>query len=144
MKKPIAKEGDVISWKFEDNDSFPTFLRGNTYTAEVAMVDYKSKHYGVYPEYGVDLIPFENATIETKKSVMRQVALILEQCPDKPCITVTYSKTWLEGEGLNYHKIEVESIHCDGDISSLLAWYTYDKIIAEVTEFINDCNDEKD
>ena len=75
---------------------------------------------------------------------MKQIALILRQCPDKPSITAVYSKTWLEGEGLNYHKIEVESIHCDEDISSLLAWYTYDKIIAEVIEFINEYNNEKD
>jgi hypothetical protein len=50
----IAEIGDIISWKFN----------GKRYSAEVAMIDIEERHYGVYADYGQDLIPFDNCIIE--------------------------------------------------------------------------------
>lgn len=56
MKK--AKRGDTIQWTNTVNGP----LKG-IFKAKVAMVDNHNRQYGVYCEYGQDLIPFENATI---------------------------------------------------------------------------------
>lgn len=47
----IAKRGDIIKWEWQ----------GKEYTAEVAMVDREEEVYGVYCEYGQDLISFDKA-----------------------------------------------------------------------------------
>ena len=54
------REGDTIKWTFSKDDHKQ--FAGKTFKAEVAMVDYKNKQYGVYAEYGQDLIPFKKAT----------------------------------------------------------------------------------
>lgn len=64
MIKPIAKTGDTISWVFKDSLTIQKHLRGKKYSAKVAMVDVREKHYGVYTDYGQDLIGFNHATIE--------------------------------------------------------------------------------
>ena len=63
--KMIGKIGDKIKWDFKDDrfKNYPKFLRGNTFTADIAMVDLKEKYYGVYCEYGQDLIPFDKCEL---------------------------------------------------------------------------------
>ena len=56
--KKIAKVGDCIQWTMPDNCGR---LSNKVYESEVVMVDLKEQHYGVYAEYGQDLIPFESA-----------------------------------------------------------------------------------
>lgn len=58
--KKIAKVGDKIRWTMHDNCGI---LSGKVFESEVAMVDLEEKHYGVYTDYGQDLIPFEDAVI---------------------------------------------------------------------------------
>ncbi len=60
FSKTIGKVGDKIEWDFKDDrfKSYPKSLRGNTFTADIAMVDLEDECYGVYCEYGQDLIPF--------------------------------------------------------------------------------------
>ena len=62
-KSELAKEGDIIKWSFDKEHG--TFLAGKTFTAKVAMVSFTDNVYGVYAEYGQDLIPFSDATIYT-------------------------------------------------------------------------------
>lgn len=64
MDKLIAEVGDTISWTFDDAPTESEMFRGKTFSAEVAMVDVEERHYGVYAEYGQDLIPFDHATIQ--------------------------------------------------------------------------------
>ena len=64
MEKLIAGIGDTISWTFDDTSTVSEMFRGKTFSAEVAMVDVEGKHYGVYADYGQDLIPFDHATIQ--------------------------------------------------------------------------------
>ena len=64
----IANKGDLIQWTFESDD-YPNIsdkLKGKTFKSEVAIVFYDLKEYGVYPSYGMDLIPFEQAKILKK------------------------------------------------------------------------------
>ena len=56
----LFQVGDVIEWDSPKDHQSP-FFAGKTYRAKVAMVDEDEKCYGVYAEYGQDLIPFENA-----------------------------------------------------------------------------------
>jgi hypothetical protein len=56
----IAKIGDTIKWTMPDNCGI---LSGKVFESEVAMVDSEEQHYGVYAEYGQDLIPFDSAVI---------------------------------------------------------------------------------
>jgi hypothetical protein len=56
----IAKVGDRIRWTMHNNCGI---LSGKVYESDVVMVDLEEKHYGVYAEYGQDLIPFESAVI---------------------------------------------------------------------------------
>ena len=58
--KQIAKIGDKIRWTMNDNCSI---WSGKVFESVVMMVDLEEKHYGVYAEYGQDLIPFECAVI---------------------------------------------------------------------------------
>lgn len=64
MGKLIAEIGDTISWEFDNTVNVAEYLRGKTFSAEVAMVDVEERHYGVYADYGQDLIPFDHATIQ--------------------------------------------------------------------------------
>ena len=41
----------------------PSYLRGNTFKAEVVVINYKDEEYGVYAEYGQDHIPFKDCKI---------------------------------------------------------------------------------
>jgi hypothetical protein len=60
--KEIAKQGDTIEWSFPEDHRDKQFA-GKTFRAEVGMVDYYEECYGVYAEYGQDLIPFNEAKI---------------------------------------------------------------------------------
>jgi len=57
----IYKVNQVIKWTF--GNDYADFLANKTFKARIAMVNKKEKYYGVYAEYGQDLIPFENATL---------------------------------------------------------------------------------
>lgn len=65
MSKKIGKVGDIVEWDFKDEtfDKYPSWLKDNVFTAEVAMVDLDEKHYGVYADYGQDFIPFDSGRI---------------------------------------------------------------------------------
>lgn len=67
-KMEVAKVGDLIEWDFKGKDykTLPDHLRDKTFSSEVRAVLLKSKLYGVYPEYGQDLIPFNKCKIITK------------------------------------------------------------------------------
>lgn len=69
----------------------------------------------------------------------------LKQTPNKEVVNVIYSITDIPtvGETPGIYKPEIESIHCEGDILSLLAWYDYNSIIAEITDYINELEDEE-
>ena len=56
MSKTIAEVGDIISWEYNNK----------IYISEVAIVDVEERHYGVYADYGQDLIEFDCAKIEMK------------------------------------------------------------------------------
>jgi hypothetical protein len=61
----IGKIGDLIEWDFK-NDTFneyPEFLRGKTFTSRIRMIDLEDQIYGVYADYGQDLIPFNECKI---------------------------------------------------------------------------------
>ncbi len=58
----ILKEGDTIQWDFK-GDIYSGSLKNKTFTAKIVMVNEKEKYYGVYAEYGQDLIPFNSATL---------------------------------------------------------------------------------
>lgn len=58
----IAKVGDKIKWSF-GNKNVPKFLKGKEFIADVAMVDENERHYGVYADYGQDLIDFDKCEI---------------------------------------------------------------------------------
>ena len=58
-----AEKGDTISWTFPNTPEEPEDFRGKTFTAQVAKVFTEEQCYGVYAEYGQDLIPFDKATI---------------------------------------------------------------------------------
>jgi len=66
MKNKIAKEGDIISWQFDDDINVLERFRGKKYSAKVAMVNIEDKVYGVYAEYGPDLIDFDKTIILKK------------------------------------------------------------------------------
>ena len=68
MAKLIAEIGDKIKWTFDDSPTESEMFRGKTFEAEVAMVDVEERHYGVYADYGQDLIPFDHATIVSTNS----------------------------------------------------------------------------
>lgn len=56
------KMGDTIQWSFSESNPWKR-LAGKTFTAKVLMIDNKQKHYGVYSDYGNDLIPFDQARL---------------------------------------------------------------------------------
>lgn len=49
----------MIRWSF--GSDFPEHLRNKTFTAKVEIIDRDKREYGVYAEYGQDLISFELA-----------------------------------------------------------------------------------
>ena len=59
----IAKVGDKIKWSFDDSVHVPEYLKNQTFVADVAMVNEIEKHYGVYAEYGQDLIDFDQCEV---------------------------------------------------------------------------------
>jgi hypothetical protein len=76
---------------------------------------------------------------------MSNISIILKQCPVETILNVEYNITDIESthDTPGIYSVEIESIHCDGDILSLLAWYDYNSIIAEITDYINNLEDEK-
>lgn len=60
--KEIAKQGDTIEWSFPEDYCDKQFA-GKTFRSKVAMVNRRDREYGVYAEYGQDLIPFDEAKI---------------------------------------------------------------------------------
>ena len=61
--KELANMGDTIEWIFDNKKDTPSYLRGNTFKAEVVVINYKDEEYGVYAEYGQDHIPFKDCKI---------------------------------------------------------------------------------
>ena len=61
MNNPKYKEGDIISWKFDNTDNVPKQFRGKIFSATIQMIDLVEKHYAVYAEYGQDYIDFNSA-----------------------------------------------------------------------------------
>lgn len=59
--------GDIIEWTIPYRDHNVAFV--GTHRAEVSLVDEEEGHYGVYADYGMDLIPFEDATLIPKTFV---------------------------------------------------------------------------
>lgn len=59
----IAKVGDKIKWSFSNDVNVPEYLKGKDFVADVAMVDENERHYGVYADYGQDLIDFDRCEI---------------------------------------------------------------------------------
>jgi hypothetical protein len=61
----IGKIGDTIEWDLKDDrfKDYPKRLTENVHTAEIVMVDLEEKEYGVYAEYGQDLIPFDKCKL---------------------------------------------------------------------------------
>lgn len=57
----IAKEGQIIEWSFEEHRW--DVIAGKTFRSEVRYVNMEEKYYGVYAEYGQDLIPFDQCKI---------------------------------------------------------------------------------
>lgn len=55
----VIKVGDKIEWSFGANES--KYLRNKTFSANVVIINEKDQNYGVYAEYGQDLIPFDKA-----------------------------------------------------------------------------------
>lgn len=55
----MIKVGDKIEWSFGENE--PEHFRNKTFSANVAIINEKERTYGVYAEYGPDLIPFDKA-----------------------------------------------------------------------------------
>lgn len=63
--KQIAKEDDVIYWKIDHELTIKKY--GKSYfSGKVAMIDLHNKCYGVYCEYGQDIIPFD-AVVKLKR-----------------------------------------------------------------------------
>lgn len=59
----MIEQGDLIQWSFDDNHPDKMYA-GKTFTGHVAIITDNS--YGVYCDYGQDLIPFEQAIKTTK------------------------------------------------------------------------------
>jgi hypothetical protein len=57
----IYKVNQVIKWTFRND--IDSLLANKTFKARIAMIDKKQRHYGVYADYGQDLIPFKDATL---------------------------------------------------------------------------------
>jgi len=72
------------------------------------------------------------------------IQVTLRQTPNKEVVNVLYSITDIESthDTPGIYSVEIESIYCEGDILSLLAWYTYDSLINEVIEYIKELEDE--
>lgn len=60
----IAKEGDIIEWTLPDR--FKEIFGKTVFQAKVVAVFLETKEYGVYAEYGQDIIPFSDALKITK------------------------------------------------------------------------------
>jgi len=58
----IGKVGDRIQWEY----------KGNTYLADIAMVNNKDREYGVYMSYGQDLISFDKCTLINRNIIKRE------------------------------------------------------------------------
>ena len=52
----IEGSGNKIRWKLSGAEAIRF---GEVHTAKIAMVDTEDEEVGVYPEYGIDLIPFD-------------------------------------------------------------------------------------
>ena len=62
LEMAILKVGDTIEWTLPDSE-FSRKLGKRTFQAEIAGVCLEDGDYGVYCEYGIDLIPFGDATL---------------------------------------------------------------------------------
>ena len=68
------KINQIIAWTFDNTDNYADIFKGKTFVAEIAMINEETKCYGVYAEYGQDLIPFDNAKNPTE--------LLLDSIPE--------------------------------------------------------------
>lgn len=57
----LIKVGDEIEWSFGVNELVSDRLRNKTFSANVVIINERERTYGVYAEYGQDLIPFDKA-----------------------------------------------------------------------------------
>ena len=75
---------------------------------------------------------------------MSSIQISLKQTPNKEVVNVIYSITDIPtvGDTPGIYKPEIESIHCEGDILSLLAWYTYKSLTEEIIDYIKELDDE--
>lgn len=61
----IAKIGDTIKWNFNGDEFVGDKFKDKQFEAVVCMIDMDERHYGVYAEYGQDLIDFDKCEIVT-------------------------------------------------------------------------------
>lgn len=76
----IYKVNQVIKWTFRNDVA--SFLANKTFKARIAMVNKKEKCYGIYADYGQDLIPFKDATliykVTKKPKYKKEIIFILK------------------------------------------------------------------
>ena len=72
----LAKRGDTIEWSFPNEEKWGATYRGKTFQAEVCYITNEDEFdthpngevdYGVYCEYGQDLIPHDKCKIIKRK-----------------------------------------------------------------------------
>lgn len=63
----MALIDDTISWSFGSEESIHPIFQGKTFYAQVAMICFEQRHYGVYASYGQDLIAFDDPTLKIVK-----------------------------------------------------------------------------
>jgi hypothetical protein len=65
---------------------------------------------------------------------MQTTVFNLSQCPDKPEVEVTYTRTVVpvSGDTPGIDTIEIDEVNCKGDILSILAWYDYNSLTNEL------------
>lgn len=60
--KPMGKVGDIIEWN-NRGKIIHNLPENHIFLAKIAMVDEDRREYGVYAEYGQDVIPFDRCSI---------------------------------------------------------------------------------
>lgn len=65
MRVNTFREGDLIEWSFPIDLPWKQ-LAGKTFRSEIRMVDEIDRVYGVYAEYGQDMISFDNCKLIKK------------------------------------------------------------------------------
>lgn len=63
----LAKVEDIIEWTFPTDECTPKYFRGNTFQGSVEYVNHDNREYGVYCEYGMDYVGFDDCKIIKRK-----------------------------------------------------------------------------